>query len=261
MSNTYKDKKEFSAYERIKVPVNTSICVVGDMHEHSEQFFKLIHEYKPNESRWLVSLGDVYDKGYGEKAANDITDELKHLQKDGICFAVRGNHEIKRIKTAKKSKDKLSPQMKWWTRQPLVITFEFPRGNLVTVLHAGVTPKMTEFSLRADIEVVYVRDVDDSGKMIPLIWKVNEEGEKVLVKAREGGSSWHDVYDGRFGYIVSGHVAQKDGVPKFYNYSCNIDTGVYDSGILTGQVFSPDGKRDRLITVTGVPFKPRIAGE
>jgi predicted MPP superfamily phosphohydrolase len=261
MSKTFKDNKPFSAHERIQVPPDTSICFVGDIHEHSEQFFKLLDKYKPGPKKWLVSVGDVWDKGYGRKAAEDITDELAHLQKDGIGWAIRGNHEIKLIKKTRKSDDKLSKQLKWWAKQPLVITFEFPRGALVTTLHAGVTPKMTMVSLKTDIEVVYVRDVDENGKMIPLIWKVNEEGEKILVKSKEGGKSWHELYDGRFGYIVSGHVAQKDGTPSFYNHSANIDTGVYESGILTGQVFDSNGRRSELIQVEGTPFKPNIAGE
>jgi len=258
MGKTNKDVKQFSAYERVFVPKDTEVCFVGDIHEHSEQFFKLLEEYKPGPNRWLVSVGDVWDKGYGVKAAEDITDELIDLQKRGIGFAVRGNHEVKAVKKARKSDKKMTKQLKWWSNQPFVISFEFPLGNVVTVLHAGVTPKMTGVSLKNDIEVVYVRDVDENGKMIPLIWN---DSRTVLAPAKSGGQPWHELYDGRFGYIVSGHVAQKDGVPKFYNHSANIDSGVYESGILTGQVFTPNGKLGRLIQVEGVPFKPKLPGE
>lgn len=261
MGKTYKDRSAFSAYEKIKVPRDTSICFVGDIHEHPEQFFKLVDQYKPGENRWIVSVGDVCDKGYGPNAARKITEELKEYQKKGFGFAVRGNHELKILKKARKSKDSTPDWLKWWAKQPLVISFEFPRGSIVTTLHAGVTPKMTSNDLGSDIEVVYVRDVDNIGKMIPLIWINGEDGKKALIPAREGGTPWHEKYDGRFGYIVSGHAAQKDGVPKFYNYSANIDSGVYETGILTGQVFTPDGKRGELIQVTGEAFKPKLEGE
>ncbi len=260
MGKTYKDIKPFSAYERISVPKDTSICFVGDIHEHPEQFFKLLEIYKPGPKRWISLVGDVKDKGYGEKAFNTITDELISQQKHGIGFAVRGNHELKAIKKARKSSDKPSSQLKWWAKQPLVISFEFPHGTIVTTLHAGVTPRMTNVNLSNDIEVVYVREVDETGKMIPLIWEVNEAGEKVLVKSKEG-QLWHEIYDGRFGYIVSGHMAQKDGKPKFYNYSTNIDSAVYETGILSAQVFNPDGRLGELIQVDGTPFCPNIPGE
>jgi predicted phosphodiesterase len=258
MNNIYKDRKKFKPYTVVKVPENVSIMVIGDVHEHSEQFFKLIDEWGPSENRWLVSVGDVYDKGFGTKEAERITDKLAYFQDKGICWAVRGNHELKVIK---KNKNNLTSQLKWWKDQPLVLSFEFQRGERLSVVHAGISPKMDESQLGSNIEVCYIRDVDDDGNMIPLVWKQNENGSSTLVKSKEGGTSWHNLYDGRFGYIVSGHAAQKDGVAKFYNYSCNLDSGVYETGILTGQVFNYNCKLERLITVKGNAFKPELNTE
>lgn len=255
MGKTYKDRKKFHAYEVISVPEGTSICVVGDVHEHPEQYYKILEQWKPATSRWLVSLGDIYDKGFGVSAAETVTDNLKDLQKDGICWAVRGNHELKALKKFRKKT--LSPQLEWWKQQPLVISFDFSRGRRVTVLHAGVTPNMRAQDLGPDIEVVYVRDVDAAGKMIPLVWKV-ENGEKILVKSRPGGKSWHELYDGRFGYIISGHAGQHDGEPKYYNFSCNIDTAVYDTGILTAQIIDQNGNLGEKLTANGVARNPEL---
>jgi len=255
MGKTFKDRKKFRAFEAVTVPEGTSLCVIGDVHEHPEQFYKILERYRPAINRWVVMVGDIYDKGFGEVAANRVTDTLTELQEDGLCWAVRGNHEIKIIK--KNRKKKLSPQLEWWKQQPLVISFEFARGRKVTVLHAGVTPKMTQQDLGPDIEVVFVRDVDVAGNMIPLVWK-EEDGQKVLVKAREGGQPWHELYDGRFGYILSGHAGQKDGEPKFYNYSCNLDTAVYDTGILTAQVIDQNGNLGERLTATGEARNPEL---
>lgn len=254
MGKTYKDLKKFSSYQTVEVPSGVSLCVFGDVHEHKEQFDKLINEYKPSQTRWLVSVGDIYDKGFGEKEADRITDTLMELQKEGICFAVRGNHELKQIK---RNKEHLSKQLKWWRDQPLVLSFEFERGKKLTVVHAGVSPKMTADHLGNDIEVCYVRDVDESGKMIPLTWAY-KDGVKTLIKARPGGKSWHELYDGRFGYIAAGHNAQKDGAAKFFDYSCNLDSAVYETGILTGQVFNSSGNLEELITVTGKAASPEL---
>ena len=156
-----------------------------------------------------------------------------------------------------KGTDKMTPQLKWWKNRPLSITFNFKSGSIVTVLHAGVTPKMTKEDIERNIEVLYVRDVDVDGKMIPLIWK-DIDGVKTLIKSKEGGESWHNKYLGQFGYIASGHAAQKDGIAKFYKYSCNLDSGVYETGILTAQVFDENGNLGKLITVEGPAAKPDI---
>ncbi len=202
---------------------------------------------------WLISAGDVYSKGFGKKEAEKITDKLIELSNKNMCFAVKANHELSEIR---KNKKNLSPQLQWWKERPLSYTFEFHNGSLVTVVHAGVTPSMTWDDLENNSEVCYVRDVDAQG-MIPLKW-ITEDDKKVLIKSREGGKPWHEVYDGRFGYIVSGHAAIKTGIPKFYNFSCNIDSACYETGILSCQIFTEDGKLGELIQVSGMAAKPDL---
>jgi hypothetical protein len=238
----------------IQVPKGSKLAVIGDVHEHPEQFHKMIQKIDPSWKMWFVSIGDIYDKGFGVKCAEDLTKEIQELQKQKIGFAVRGNHELKQIR---KNKKFLDPHLAWWKAQPLALSFTFYTGSRVTVVHAGVTPGMMWQDLVHDVEVCYVRDVDDSGQMIPLVWK-DIDGVNTLVKGKEGGDIWHRKYDGRFGYIVSGHAAQKDGKAKFYNYSCNLDSGVYDTGILTAQIFGDDGNREEVICVEGVARKPKL---
>jgi hypothetical protein len=72
------------------------------------------------------------------------------------------------------------------------------------------------------------------------------EGDKKLMVPERPGVKWHEVYDGRFGYIIAGHDSIKTGIPKFYNFSANIDTAVYCTGRLTVQIFSEDGLGDLL---------------
>lgn len=233
---------------KINVPSDIEICIVGDIHEHEEQFFKLVDAWKPSNKRWLVSVGDVHDKGFGKSATNRITNYFIDLHNEGIGYVVRGNHELKLIKKT----NNLSTQLNWWKEQPLVLTFEFQRGKKVTVLHAGVTPRTTSETLGKRVEVCYIREVDSSnGKSISLVWE-EVDGKKVLVKKKEG-TNWHKLYDGRFGYIVAGHDAQKDGKPKFFNNSCNIDTGVYETGILTGQIILSNGNLGKTISIEGKP--------
>ena len=239
---------------KINVPKDTQIVVIGDIHEHPEQFFKILDIIKPSEKTWLVSLGDVVDKGYGNNAFVAITDKLIELDSLGFCFAIRGNHEQKHIK---KNRNNLSPQLIWWQTKPLSLTFEFHTGTMLTCVHAGVTPSMTWEDLQSNTEVLYIRDLNKNERMIQLIWK-EINGIKTLVPAEPNGKSWHLFYSGQFGYIASGHDAQYDGLAKYYDFSCNLDSAVFDTGILTGQIFTSEGKLGETITVTGTAFKPKL---
>jgi predicted phosphodiesterase len=239
--------------KNIIVPSDVSICFVGDIHEHDEQFYKLIKLWKPCNKRWLVSVGDVYDKGFGEQSANRITKSLIRLNDKGFAFAVKGNHELKKIK--KERETGLSKELRWWRERPIVLTFEFQKGKMVTVVHAGITPNMTEDDLSNNVEVCFVRDVDTQGNMIPITVIHDAYGNKVYRNKVEGGVNWHNKYNGRFGYVVSGHAASKDG-PLYFNNSCNLDTKIYETGILSGQVFLPNGKLGDKIKITGTPSMP-----
>ena len=86
-----------------------------------------------------------------------------------------------------------------------------------------------------------------------MVWK-EIDGIKTLV-FKEEGSPWGEYYDGRFGYIVAGHHAQKDGIAKYYSHCVNIDTACYHTGKLSAQTFTADGNLDELIQVTGKPLK------
>lgn len=238
----------------IKLADHIKLFTITDVHEHEDQYFEIIEKIKPDSSNIIVFLGDCIDKGFGLDSFAKITDSLIDLERRGCLYAIRGNHELKHIKNGRKTG--LTPQLKWFDTKPLSYSFQWNNGHMVTCVHAGVTPKHTISNLENDVEVCYVRNIDEEGKMIPLIYKTDEEGNKILV-AKKPGKIWHEIYDGRFGYIVSGHAAQKDGIPKYYNYSCNIDTACYETGILTCQPFTMKG-REPFIQVTGKAANPQI---
>lgn len=234
--------------QRYRLSNDTKLAVVGDIHEHEYQFDELVKLIKPSEKMLLVSVGDIYDKGFGPEAAESITKKLQILVDNKVAYAVRGNHELKHIRKTRRDP---SPGIQWWRKQPLVLNFCYDNGSMITVLHGGVTPLHTWNNL-SDIEICYVRTIDEDGKMIKLQW-VEKEGKKELIPEKPNGKVWHHLYDGRFGYIASGHDVQSDGTPKFYNYSCNLDSGCYMTGKLSCQIFSSQGRED-LLTVEG-PFK------
>lgn len=228
------------------------LAIIGDIHEHQEQFNLILEELGKYKNLKIVSVGDVYDKGFGTNIAESITDKLISLN----AYAVQGNHEVKNIKKSRKN-NYISSQLLWWKSRPLAITFIYPNQSRVTVVHAGVLPSHNWDSLDTNIEICYIRTVDENGKMIRLNWVGPQENKKLIPE--KNGLIWHQMYDGRFGYIASGHDAQKDGVPKFYDHSCNLDSACYETGILTAQIFSSHG-REELIQVKGTPCRPELNG-
>jgi UDP-2,3-diacylglucosamine pyrophosphatase LpxH len=221
-------------YLNIKVPANTKIAVVGDIHEHFEQFSQILDKINPSERIWFFSVGDIYEKGFGVDKAENVIDTFKSLAEKGQGGIVKGNHELKVIREARKA-NAMTPQLTWCDQQPLALSFKFTNDTRLTILHGGITLAHTWDTIAEDPEVCYIRAVASTNPSIQ--------------------ENWHELYDGRFGYIASGHNAQKDGVPKFYNFSCNLDSACYATGVMTAQIFSEMG-REELISVSGRARKP-----
>lgn len=233
----------------IKVPKGTRLFVIGDIHEHLSQFYQLNNEIQPSADKWLVSVGDLYDKGPGIEAAEELVDQFRDLSNQGVGYIIQGNHELKHIRKAKRGQGKMTSQLSWMDQQPLTMSFEFSNRARVTIVHGGVTPHHTWHDLAYDVESCYVRWVDEAGKHVRLK-KTTEDGIRVMKPAREG-VVWHEKYCGRFGYIVSGHNAQKDGIPKYYDYSCNIDTACYHTGKLIAQEITEKGTLGEALVAQG----------
>lgn len=233
----------------IEVPQGTKIVVCGDIHGHEKQFMELIEQIQPSEKMWFVSVGDILDKGFGRKSENIIINKIKELHEKGLAHIVKGNHELKHIRLHRREGKKLYPELDWMDKQPLSLFFRFNNGSRLTVIHAGVTVSHTWEDSENNSEIVYIRELDEDGQYIPLKWKKLSDGRKQLQPKKEG-KPWHEFYDGRFGYIASGHNAQVDGIPKFFKHSCNLDSACYNSGVLTAQIFSETG-REELIQTRG----------
>ena len=218
----------------IRVPKGQELVVMGDVHESEWHFEQLLERTEVGTKRILISLGDIYDKGEGHHVAERIVRKIRKLHEDGWAYMVRGNHEQRNIKNAKQNNVELSPELKWCKKLPLLISFMFYNHNRITIVHAGVTPHHTWGNVSNSTELMYIRTLDEQDRPIPLEW-VEEDGVKKL-RARSAGVVWHERYDGRFGYIISGHDSQRDGMVKYYKHSCNLDTRCYDTGVLSGQI-------------------------
>jgi len=205
----------------ISIPKGGKITVVGDIHCQEQQFDELVELVNPRPENLLVSVGDVY--GYDDDSIAESI--IQKLQKVGGLM-VQGNHEAKRIRQAQETGEVVTPELSWVMQQPLSLSFTFEETRLrVTIVHAGVAPTHNWSDLVDNSDVYYVRNVNQDGKPSP------------------EGTCWHDVYDGRFGYIVAGHTTHSEA--KFYDHSCNLDT--MGNG-LTAECFGARGGKP-LITI------------
>lgn len=234
--------------ESINLENNMKVAVIGDIHEAEEQFDRMVELLNPSEKMLLVSVGDIYDKGSGRKHAESIGAKIKDIVEVGYGYMIKGNHEVKHLKRAIHNPD-LATDILWWIKDlPFAVSFLWPNNYRLTVVHGGITPHHTWDDLGKNSELAYVRRVCKDGKHVKFRW-VTENGE-AKIKFDKPGRIWHEVYDGRFGYIASGHEPNYDGKPKFYKHSCNLDTAVFETGILTGQIFGENG-REGLVQIQG----------
>lgn len=227
------------SFREILLESNIKLAVIGDIHEALPQFKKIVHEINPDSKQLLISVGDIFDKGAGIEAAKEIIRDIRDLHEQGLAYIVQGNHDAKHWNKVKKHPELQYEEIVWLSKQPRCISFVYPNRNRFTVLHAGVTPKHTWNDLGSP-DVMYVRKVDENGDYIPLRWITLDDGKKELVYKKEGGKFWAEEYDGRFGYLITGHDANEDG-PKYYPYSVNVDTSVFSTGVLTAQIIDASG--------------------
>ena len=177
----------------VKIPKGTKLFVVGDIHEHEEQFDKLLEEVKPSAERILVSVGDVYDKGYGVEVAESIVDKLKPIIKAGHAYIIKGNHELNNIRYAKRKRT-MTERLRWFHKQPLSLSFEFSNRAIVTVVHGGVKPAHTWDDLATSVETCYIRQIDSDGNYVKRK-RTEVDGMRIMVPEKPG-KIWHELYDG-----------------------------------------------------------------
>ena len=236
--NWYDNFVEKHKIDPLNIPMqeDEKIVPIGDMHEQTECFYSLMADLaaEPKLKTSFVSVGDLFDKGKGASFAEEILEFIRNQEE---FYIIKGNHEIKKIKHYRRIN---SPLEKFLSNLPNALSIVWPNGFRLTCVHAGITPRHTWEDLKYNSEICYVRSVNDKGEMIPLIW-IEKDGVKTLEPKDPNGKSWHELYDGRFGYVVSGHDQQNDGIPKFYQHSCNIDSAAYKTGILTAAIFGQNG--------------------
>ena len=196
----------------IKIKKDTLIGIVGDIETNYKDFLYFVKQYKPNDKRILVSIGNI------KQLSTKFIDLFKDLKERNLFYCTYGSVELKKYLELQ-SDGKSDSNLDWMMQQPSTITFRYPNGKAVVALSSGILPSATHDTLGTS-EVAYIRNVGPSGR------------------PSKDGVVWHELYDGRFGYICSGNI-KCDNV-EYYKYSCNVAT----KQKLSCQIFNQKGLED-----------------
>ncbi len=209
------------------------VIVYGDIHGCLDEFKSLREKIEIKSSDIEVCVGDILNKGL--YLANMM---ISYLQEHHIKVVI-GNNEAKALKQYKQYKNKGEEYLQ--TLRPFEIATVlslrdddflflnslpyFLKIKNLTILHGGLTPEMHLDKLDNALkkELTLIRFLNKELKPIP--WSDQKNRYKF----------WTEVYDGREGFIVSGHHPFPE--PKVDKYAVNIDTGCVYGGKLTAVVF------------------------
>ena len=217
---------------RITLSKNIKLAIFGDVYGTKKQFFSALEQVKPSQDMLIGFVGNVCSNVWPDNDAAIIFDKIIELHKLGYVLFIKGSNELKHLRESRR-KGFLDSRLKWIDQQPLAVSCLFPSGSNVTLVHSGIAPYHTWFNLGSDVDVCYIDELSASDRGTSL------EGAC--------GPLWHEAYDGRLGYVVSGHKPQLDGKPKYYNYSCNLNTAPHQTGKLCVQIFNEIGKERAMI--------------
>jgi hypothetical protein len=188
------------------------ILIVGPLYNKLDKLVSLKQIYKPNDI--LVFLGDTC---YPYKNTAEVVKRLNELT---VFFEGKTSHYLlgerdllfkSQIKTAH------SDAYYWLNSKLLGIRFIYKNQSSVLMIHGGILPKHQKISdLNNDPEVSFITEANEK-------------------------KNWHKSYDGRLGYILSSHPANKEPKVQHYKYSSSLDTLCYETNILAVQEFTHKG--------------------
>ncbi len=216
------------------------VIVYGDIHGCLDEFKDLREKIGIKSGDLEICVGDILNKG------PYLGGEMISYLQDHHIRSVVGNNEAKAIKQYKQYKKAGEEYLKSLRAFEIATVLSlrdddflflnslplFIKVKNLTILHGGLTPSMDLENLDASLkkEITLIRYLNK--EFLPIPWSDQENRYKF----------WTEVYDGREGFIVSGHHPFPK--PKIDKYAVNIDTGCVYGGKLTAVVFTV--KEDRI---------------
>lgn len=190
-----------------------SLLVVGPLYNKMDKLFALTPLIK--EDSIVVFLGDI---AYPFNKFSDVPpriETIKTFMEGKDCHYVLGDKDLIYMqKTFSSSAD----THEWLSKQSTAIRFMFDNGTSVLAVHGGILPRHTTWGeVNSDLEISFITEVTSIKK------------------------SWHKLYNGRFGYVVSSHLANKDNKVEIHKHSISLDTNAHESDVVAVQEFTKNG--------------------
>ncbi|MCP4381645.1 MAG: serine/threonine protein phosphatase [Hyphomicrobiales bacterium] len=235
--------------------------IIGDVHGMSEALRLLIDRLCPQAGDCVIFVGDILDKGPDPVGVVRMVRDVAENARFEVIL-VEGNHEelhrryrrnLTERPTIAKEQAVRVPELATTTARlarddiaylDAAVPFHRIAEHDLLVVHGGIPGDMDSFP-------------DTVEEARALTGKARRKFDKVLrtrfVEAKTGrflmkdheteaDPFWADIYDGRFGHVVFGHVPFMDG-PRHFPFATAIDTGAVHGGALTALTIGPDGGR------------------
>jgi serine/threonine protein phosphatase 1 len=208
-------------------PLDTGLCyAVGDIHGYAPLLRNLlaaIAQHAGDEEHRIVFLGDYIDKGPASAEVLDILMDLTRKTPDRI-FCLRGNHDHAMAEAA--SSD--LAEIKWRRMGGDAVLREFGvarAADLPARLRAWVAALPTWLDEGTRYFVHAGLDPD-----------LSLDAQTDAIRMTMRGRFLTDDHD--FGrHVVHGHTPQMNAFPTFRPYRTNLDTGIYQTGVLSAAAF------------------------
>lgn len=236
--------------------------ILTDIHGCYEELRSLLKEVDFGRGDIVVGASDAVDKGPDSAR---VVRFLRQLESEGQLVRVKGNHEVKFAKFARKYKK--DPQralehkyaahmlntlralddsdVEWLSRAALWAPLNNFNG---IVVHAGFEPGMRQLppagaTADSDLEsaraLIYCRYIKN-GQMVRL------GGEDDTCQF------WADLYDGRWGHVFYGHQSWLQEEPRLTSNTSGLDLGCVIGGRLAAAVL--EGGKVHYASVPGAHY-------
>ncbi|MFC3231489.1 metallophosphoesterase [Marinibaculum pumilum] len=241
---------------------------IGDVHGLPDALERLLAVLAPAAGDLVVLLGDLLDKGPDSVGAVRLARELATGAAHGLML-LEGNHEdlYRRYRRNRELRpDTAAAQA---ARHPglaavhdrlsatdidfLDAALPFLRvpAHGLLALHGGIPGDMRSFPPDAGAVARMTAGQRRRFNAVLRTGHVSAADGRYLMSGHEGPGDpfWADIYDGRFGHVIFGHIPFMDG-PAIFPHATGLDTGAVQGGRLTALSVGPDGSR-RFAAVPG----------
>ena len=214
---------------------------VGDIHgcvDLVRRAFGAIRTHARGRDHTIILLGDYVDRGPNSK---EVVEFLVGYRGKAPLVCLRGNHEQMMVEAAHAGSGKL--QSRWLavggldTLESYGRSPELPIINRIPAMHlswAATRPLVFE-----DADHIFVHAGIDPTRP----FYDQGSAEYLWIRERFLSASASDFSDRR--HVVHGHTPRWSGkpdaaIPEFLQHRTNLDTGAYDTGVLSVGVFDVD---------------------